>query len=979
MSALDYAEWNRALLDHFFRRANRHRPVRLRLDDEVLEQAGGTKNDLVAAALAEAERRGCQDIQELGLDQYREWMRAVGRARYEGEEIPPPPFLPILGLFVLAVNHGGDELGAPHSYYPRLHELLGEPGHRIGSIDPSLVLWLGLTEWSSQMLGGRLGVFEFAIVGHQVPVGFPRRQVLLATREIPALKEALLQKGILPGSNPTDASLVEATRGARRLKARTKKLLSAWPSEDNAHELLKEIRSEFEAWDHLDETDLGAAPGGRLPLRLALKYSRNTILDWFLETETIAGLTDGERSVSLDAAGAGSTAPAIELVPMAGSDTSRLCAADSGAPWKPENGMLTPVRLLIEGTGFVLTRTGSPCAILDMGARPGVLHECEQGELEAGRAYLLVAPGAELGTQRFVDRFEGPWADLEIDPSLQKRVFVAGSTEGKAPRTTLECIGGLRTMAGTRAYLPFALPDVRVESAGGFDALELQIQYFDENGRPTSDRILGHLHAGRPEGPLRGTTTGHSCVVQLPDPPANAGSCKIGLEEGGQEIAARVILLDRSPDPITESGIPERDALGEIASTGTPPTFRGLEVVVRSTEDPPERPLQRKPCHSEELPPRDEAALRAMHLLRSSTPIRWGKARRGFQLCLAPHGGDEIAKGHLAFEVSILHSLGVLEIREGVEIGWDRLFAIRPSIVLLPSMANLLTPGSPFREGEQALLTGCWLDGEIEALRREARRSGVELLEARGDPKLSLIPNRRVLVAEGDRATDRIARLGELLGRPWPQSCRIAATVDCLPRIAEAEGWIPGGISGAWRVFYFDPRSLDVSDRMPDEGDRFVLAECAQHERPGWRFFVLDTMENRRLQLADRQLGRWFVRISALPDHPVPECGGDLILPWELQLPRIVERILVLATGRAPWVKRYEPGRSPFLTAGASRTFGIPAPPERAVPWFESRNYCSGNFVCYPEACTTGAWPRGSPMPMIGARAERVSGANMES
>jgi hypothetical protein len=88
---------------------------------------------------------------------------------------------------------------------------------------------------------------------------------------------------------------------------------------------------------------------------------------------------------------------------------------------------------------------------------------------------------------------------------------------------------------------------------------------------------------------------------------------------------------------------------------------------------------------------------------------------------------------------------------------------------------------------------------------------------------------------------------------------------------------------------------------MPEDPDRFVLAECAHQERPGWRFFVLDREEDRRLQIADRQLARWFVRTSALPSCPVPESGGELVLPWELRLPRIVERILLLGSGRAPW------------------------------------------------------------------------------
>jgi hypothetical protein len=180
--------------------------VRLRLDDEVLELLGGSPRALAEAAIAECDKRGLRDIQELGRWQWTDWECAVAQAQEEVRDIPFPPFMPILGLYVLAVNYCGDKYAA-HTYYDRLHELLGEPVHRIKSIDPSLALWLALTEWSSHLLGGRLGVFEFSILGRQMPVGFPRRQILLAPREVPALREAFIAHGILPGSTPTDARL----------------------------------------------------------------------------------------------------------------------------------------------------------------------------------------------------------------------------------------------------------------------------------------------------------------------------------------------------------------------------------------------------------------------------------------------------------------------------------------------------------------------------------------------------------------------------------------------------------------------------------------------------------------------------------------------------------------------------------------------------------------------------------------------------
>lgn len=976
-TALDYHLWNRALLERFFHKAHRHRAVRMRLDEEVLERLGGSRAELVSAVIAECDKQGAADIQALGKAQLSKWVGEVALAQEEGREVPNPPFMPILGLYVLAVNHGGDAY-APHDYYNRLHELLGRPASRIRSIKPSIGLWSALTDWSSRMLGGRLGVFEHSIVGRQVPVGFPRRQVLLASREVPDLKDAFIAHGILPGSSPTDAELLQAARGAPGLLSRTNRLLDLWPAGD-AQELLAEIRSELDGWDRLEEASIHSAPGARLPLRVALTASGRRIVDWFLETDTIPGLTDGERLVGPD--GPTPIACSIELVPIAGTGRSKLCDSESGGAWKPSGGLLSSVSLSVQGTGFVVERRSAARAIFGTTSRPGLLRELGQAELEAGRSYLLVAAGGEVSTGSFVGRFEGSWEALEFEPRLQKRVFVAASTTHEPRSSGIEFVGGFLTLAGTRSYVPFALPDVRVVP-GGSAAPILLVQYFDEAGRGMgSQHQLPPVRPGSEDSAdeLLRREESNSCIVPLPTPPPDAFTCEVQLDVEGETAPRKVIFLDVHPGAGSNSDLAERDALGRIATEGSTSTLRGVDVLQPARSDPPMLPLESKPCLLGEPTRSDEPGIRVMHLIRACTPLRWSRGREGLQSCLDPARMESLDPGRLAFEVSVMHALGILEIREGSEVGWDRLHAIPPSLVVLPSIANLGTgERTGLRQGEQALLIGCWLGREIEALRREARRQGVILLESPHDPKLQLVPHRRVLIAEGEHGVDRIARLGNVIGRPWPQGCRFAGAIDSLTSIVDAEGWIRGGLSDAWRKRYFDPRTLSVTDGIPDGADRFLLVECAHPERPGWRFFVVDRADHRRLQLADRQLARWFVRTSALPECPVPECGGELILPWELRLPRIVERILALASGRRPWLKRFAPGRSPFLRDIHARMFRIPRPPDEPVPWFESRSFCSGNLVCYPQAYGTLPWPKGNPLPMIGARAERISGANME-
>src|SRR5262245_18639013 len=75
-----YHEWNRRFLARCFQRAARHRLVRLRVEEELLAELGGSKDNLVSAVLHEIRARALGDAQELGLAQFDEWNIQVGNA-----------------------------------------------------------------------------------------------------------------------------------------------------------------------------------------------------------------------------------------------------------------------------------------------------------------------------------------------------------------------------------------------------------------------------------------------------------------------------------------------------------------------------------------------------------------------------------------------------------------------------------------------------------------------------------------------------------------------------------------------------------------------------------------------------------------------------------------------------------------------------------------------------------------------------------
>ena len=978
----NFQTWNERLLEHFFPRRSRLRSVRLNIDADELAALGGDVAEIVAAVKTEAREQGCETIQHLAIQLHKEWMRTMAVAEEDGTDYEPPPYLPILVVYVLAVNHGGSRFPA-HAYYDRLHDLLEAPSKRIDSIQGSTPLWFGLQDWSTRRVGGLRGIFEIGIVGQQLYVGLPRRQVLLAPREVPHLRRAFLAAGLLPGSAPSNRRLHDVVRGADGILSRTKHLLSEWPSNPASVELLDEVRRELDEWDQVAAGDLAGPEAPKLPLRLRLRHRAGKIVEGELQVTPVPGLTDEDRHL-VDKSKIGETrrgalwlrageghGPAIVV---SDEDDSQIATR---LPW------FDPIEFGIEGTDAELFRDRSMCLVLKPGEEFNTLEETSIHNLEGGAPYVLVVrSGGESEQPVFVADFTTPWRVGDLGVPFAYRGFKAQGVadDARSLQARLELHGGIRSSAGARAFLPFALPEIVAHLPVGTTSCTLRARAFDLRGRSLEDEVLA---AGSPLGPLEANpmlggprASARSAEFSLPDRFARAGMCELDLEVDGELAAATRLFIDHSPESDDDVRMVARDGLGRIVPDASSGVFSGLDVKSAGRTRSLELPLAGRPLGAEPKLAPDVAGRRLMELLRFRRRIPWPMAKKWLPQCLPRSATVDEGARYVAHQASVLHALGVAELVEDPSGGLEALVMIQPQLVLLPRRVHLgIDPRRGLQVAYEVLLAGCWLYDEIEALTKRARRIGALIRKTGRSAGAALAPHRRTFLVHDEGMLSRLRGAAEGLGIGFddraPLSVKMAGSLSPVSALVESDGWIPGRPPDVWDTRYFDPRTLGVGDEAPE--DRFVLWECRNANRPVWQHFLVDNEMDRRLPIDDRQLGRWFVRVRALPSTPVPVSADDFFVPIELRLPRALERALTLSSGEAPELRRYVK-RSPFAARAMGRHFQIPPPPDQSVDWLAFRPYCTGNFCCYSGAYNTAAWRRGTPVPMLGVEPETTGG-----
>ena len=239
-----YRQWNNALAQRFFNADNAGQNVYLHATHDLIEEIGRSMpgaGPFLDAVVARAIGYGADGVCRRALQAFRYW--GYGRDGF-------PPYIAYLSLFVLASDIDGDF--APHAYYPRFWELLGE--QRTGPV-PSFnlmwQLWDDLEDWTVRDLQGELGIFQSRSVGGNLHIGYPLSQSILSEQDRRALPQVFYSAGLDPATIHPAGELAMALRSttARRLmRARTVRVASD-PSDVLHTAMVRVVSEELATWD----------------------------------------------------------------------------------------------------------------------------------------------------------------------------------------------------------------------------------------------------------------------------------------------------------------------------------------------------------------------------------------------------------------------------------------------------------------------------------------------------------------------------------------------------------------------------------------------------------------------------------------------------------------------------------------------------------------------------------------------------------
>lgn len=489
-----------------------------------------------------------------------------------------PPYIAYLGLFVLAGGHEGDF--APQSYYPRLWELLGEPGAGTPpSFERMLELWDDLEKWSVRDRHGELGLFEARIVGGKIHIGLPLAQTVLTGAERHALPRIFAAASLDPGRAPSTRELRRAlsVHGRPWLRPRTVSGLERG-SDGYLGALLDVVADDFLAWDgttaDTDERDSSREVHAGLRLCLALDRVAGTLRATVRCRSKKDLPEDGLRLAS-------SGEVELQCAQFVPGWSTPLQDAQKGAPFEPPHAAWQAgLRVSDPTAGWQMRLAAARLRVFVEGRHellPGLVESLELPQ--DGPFYLAFAPSAAPTIEPWLSSDCDSWQPIEVRAGLPNG-WILGSVSsartdagprgirpelGFPDRLSMRLVGGIRAAPGN-SFFSFAPPKVALDGATPDDRLVC------------NNRVLKQEE--------------HSSLYVLPD--GLPVDTRVGLEVWRNDDAVRrasLYLLSGVPWRL-ERPILSVDSYGRASEAGL---ISGALVPMPPSEDPAPVDLLRTP------------------------------------------------------------------------------------------------------------------------------------------------------------------------------------------------------------------------------------------------------------------------------------------------------------------------------------------------------------------------------------------------
>jgi len=976
----DHTRWQVRLAERFFPSDRAGQSVRLNIDPDDFPIEDGDIESLLRAVHDEAKAHGCNTVLELLESQARQFQTAVKVARELGGALPaePPGVLPGLVVLVLAVHHGGKRFDEKE-YYDRLRDLMGYGSSadiNSGPMKRAELAWTVLEEWSCRLQMGRRGLFEVRVLGGKRYVGVPLRQALLSPSDEGALEHAFAHEGLEPDRHLASGAAFRLAKGAS-LRARARMVLEGYPYTPASRELIDCVVAVYEDWDGSEHAGSNIT-ARRRPIRIRFQEQfprlENVVATCVLPIGTQSKGTDDPQEIRVESAEWRDGG--CELMRKDG--TSLADTMDWFETVKTELETL-------DGRSIECFRRRSNFRLFTKQGNTWI--EQFEDELEADRTYAEIRQGNSLtdspgaGGGSFCST---AWKLLEAPVGLNVRLFRLEPSTGVLHNRRLwgRTRGGIKFKGRTAVFFAFALPDIVWSHPKTVD-LRVIIRSINGQGEVVDERSiepegtkfdaggLGVLDRLSEVGVEVGIQATVDEIVASGTPPTvveafienEESNSKVRVYPQGTDAAIQI------PDP------PRRNSIGELDETGllSGPVGRTDASSVAPAVTQLGAPL----VPNSSLPRLDAPSDKLCRLLRSQGAIPWGRARDQIRQCGQDDSFNDLH--NVTSQLFSLHQLGVLEVVEATSGGLDRVQALPPRLAITAGKANLGMIEGRVQSKRRFLLTGAWLPREIRQLHQLITdSSGMTFHHDRTTDDETLIPPYRcvLLDREDARAGLRViaSRLKVQFEDQVPDSVSSLASTAPLSEVRESLDWRSGKPGAGYEVFEFDPGALCRSNTR-DDGRQLRLFECKRRDSGQWVFFLFDNSQDQFAVINDRQLGRWLVRRDYVPEAPLPvDSKGAVLVPLELRLPRHLERILGLGSGRAPetvWFDSSHP--SPFLHPDTADKFQFPQPTSMRVRPYQGFGRCSHAFIRYPNAYGTSLWPASTAMPILEANVARVS------